>query len=968
MINYTQNEEYHYFAFISYATSDSKWAKWLQHNLSYYHIPSSVKKSRIGIPQNIRPIFIYEYDLSGNQLHTAIERELISSKYLIVICSPSSAKSKYVNNEVQMFIDRGKANLIIPFIIDGEINSADPNKECFPPALRKLLNESVLQDEIRGISIATNGKRHALVDVVATMLNVRRDILWNRYNIRRIQHNIVLGVLSFLVLLLCLFCWDYRRIKVRYYADYVDKFGIAEGVIPINNEELSHRNRTYKFEFKRTPFGIDNAYKWRLHRMSYVNSQGTPQAYNNSEQMDRFSIVEYTYDKDGKLLKTINMNSDNIMLSEYHYSDDGDCENCIIDIVAPNTRNSIAFTSANTSIMDYQNNSIEKNTISRYILRRDYDGVITQKTFHSDNRPNYRLSRTCDFDDVSGYIYKNDSLGRVIGITVLDKKDKPTNKRYGYAQKEYYYKNNNLDSLVYKSKEGRLTRNERNWAIAVMNHDAWGNCTLEKYYDENLKACYREWQMAQLRAIYNDCGECIRIDFLSEDGRLKINTNLGYASIYREYDDRGNQTLESYHDPKGWNATSNQWGASKLKLKYDKHNRRVEISTHDVHGNLCLGLNEAAINRMTYYENGLLKESTCYDTMGEPINNKDGFHKIEYVYNKLGYLSETRYFNEKNILCKNVHGIAIIKNSFDKQGNVRESAFFDEYSNPTKETSINLAQKCVYVYDDYGRRVSFSLYDEDTKILGKDKWHKETYEYGANGLVSKYTYYNTRDSLCRTSLGFSSSLYKYNSFGKPISITNYDNDNILNIVEMDYNERGMITYWGIRDEHERIETADGYSSVIYKYDLLGNQVLAEYRDKNNRLCVNKTLKYAVFEAKYNDYGFLTYMAFYDHNKNLIKVDNYAPLYKATYNGDKLQEVVLYDEDGKSLFMGDNGYARRVIEYDDKGLTLTDSFYDSDDELVVACLGFASCRFIYDKNDNQVGIKFYNEKMKEIQIQ
>ena len=49
---------YHYYAFISYATVDSKWAKWLQHQLSYYHIPSAVKKSKIDVPQKIRPIFI----------------------------------------------------------------------------------------------------------------------------------------------------------------------------------------------------------------------------------------------------------------------------------------------------------------------------------------------------------------------------------------------------------------------------------------------------------------------------------------------------------------------------------------------------------------------------------------------------------------------------------------------------------------------------------------------------------------------------------------------------------------------------------------------------------------------------------------------------------------------------------------------------------------------------------------------
>lgn len=34
-------EQYKYYAFISYNSADEKWAKWLQHNLEYYHIPST---------------------------------------------------------------------------------------------------------------------------------------------------------------------------------------------------------------------------------------------------------------------------------------------------------------------------------------------------------------------------------------------------------------------------------------------------------------------------------------------------------------------------------------------------------------------------------------------------------------------------------------------------------------------------------------------------------------------------------------------------------------------------------------------------------------------------------------------------------------------------------------------------------------------------------------------------------------
>jgi len=116
-------------------------------------------------------------DLSGTKLKEALEQELALSKYLIVIYSPDSAKSSWVNDEVQSFIDKGKAKYIIPFIVDGIPHSQFPDTECSPECLQQLPRE----EEIRGISVKADGKQHALVDVVATMFNVSFDTLWQRH-------------------------------------------------------------------------------------------------------------------------------------------------------------------------------------------------------------------------------------------------------------------------------------------------------------------------------------------------------------------------------------------------------------------------------------------------------------------------------------------------------------------------------------------------------------------------------------------------------------------------------------------------------------------------------------------------------------------------------------------------------------------------------------------------------------------
>ena len=91
-------KEFEYYAFISYSSKNTKWAKWLHNSLEYYQVPSVVRKERPSIPQHIRPVFWYRTDLAGTNLAEALRSELEASKYLIVICSPQSAQSVWVSS------------------------------------------------------------------------------------------------------------------------------------------------------------------------------------------------------------------------------------------------------------------------------------------------------------------------------------------------------------------------------------------------------------------------------------------------------------------------------------------------------------------------------------------------------------------------------------------------------------------------------------------------------------------------------------------------------------------------------------------------------------------------------------------------------------------------------------------------------------------------------------------------------
>ena len=166
-----------YFAFISYKREDEKWAKWLQHKLEHYHLPVNVRKENPSLPQSIRPVFKDTSELAAGVLAEEIHEALDNSKYLIVICSPRAAQSKWVGKEVQTFIDMGRSDKIIPFIIGGTPFSDNPEEECFPSSLLNLPKEQ----ELLGVNINEMGREAAVVKVVAHMFGLKFDTLWQRY-------------------------------------------------------------------------------------------------------------------------------------------------------------------------------------------------------------------------------------------------------------------------------------------------------------------------------------------------------------------------------------------------------------------------------------------------------------------------------------------------------------------------------------------------------------------------------------------------------------------------------------------------------------------------------------------------------------------------------------------------------------------------------------------------------------------
>ncbi len=165
-------KKFDYFAFISYSHKDQKIAKRLKKRLQGYNLPSKLQKSYPALPKNLKPIFFDESNLValGGSLQESLQKNLDNSNYLIVICSPNSAKSEYVNDEVKHFIEIGRKSHIVPLIIEG-VPYSGGETECFPSALRNLPRE----EQLLGVDMTKFGERHAFLRVIASMLELNLD-------------------------------------------------------------------------------------------------------------------------------------------------------------------------------------------------------------------------------------------------------------------------------------------------------------------------------------------------------------------------------------------------------------------------------------------------------------------------------------------------------------------------------------------------------------------------------------------------------------------------------------------------------------------------------------------------------------------------------------------------------------------------------------------------------------------------
>ncbi|MFD0894350.1 TIR domain-containing protein [Luteolibacter ambystomatis] len=248
-----------YWAFISYSHTDKAWADWLHKSLERYPLPKDLvgrkTPSEDPAPKRFVPVFRDREELpTATDLGAVIAKALKHARFLVVICSPRSAKSQWVEQEIISYKRLYGENRVLCLIVEGEPWASDgkpgssPDQECFPKAVRYRLGANGNLSDQRTEPIAADaretgdGKQNAFIKLMAGLLGVGFDDLRRRdqeYQRRRVRIFRALTGLFALLFLAAISAATYAAIQKHKVQQTLSQADLQLALVARDKDEVS---------------------------------------------------------------------------------------------------------------------------------------------------------------------------------------------------------------------------------------------------------------------------------------------------------------------------------------------------------------------------------------------------------------------------------------------------------------------------------------------------------------------------------------------------------------------------------------------------------------------------------------------------------------------------------------------------------------------------------------------------------
>lgn len=982
------DENYTYFAFISYKSQDAKWARWLKRQLQLYRLPARTAKQHRDLPRRCSPVFLDKTNLTPGVLEEGLKSEVQASKYLIVICSRHAHdKSFYLDNELRYFLEKGDFSRVIPFIVD---ESRDPVAECFPKGLAELCREK----EIVGVSVHDGGRRTALLKVIAAMHGLKLEELESEDLRRRKRNFAAAALLAVLLLAAGLWCWDYSRVKTEYYLDYTTTYGLPVGIHRLDSKEVKTMQAHYALVSSRG----------KVRELRCENAAGTPVMQGLLSEVNHFSKAVYSYVND-TLSSAAYYDDKGRLILEMHYAnrntvdlmkslDSGNGSVVSASPLASNTTGLSGFTEPDT----------RKSNVIRYLVTYD-DGGYTKEIRYAANAYN-KVAQ--DADGISGLRYERDDKGRVTGVSYLSyigpsdlNAADPENfqmigKKNGEAGMEFSYdENDDVSEIRFVGVNGEPVRNAAYGSLARFEHEGH-NETKCSFYDSDGEPVLNDYGCAGYQCEYDGQGNMISLHYFGTDGRpvfhkdgyagwesvydesgRELRRSLfgidgkpvfhrdGYAGYQCEYDAHGNMIKECFFDTDGC-PTLVKNGTAGWEICYDEQGNRTKLDWLGTDYRPILNTDGYASSQSVFDERGSEIRRSYFGIDGRPILHREGNAGLECAYDERGNLIKVSYFGTDGRPILHRDGNAGYERAYDERGNLVKQSFFGTDGNLTLISDGYAGWNASF--DERGNLILGEFFGADGKpVLMKDGYASYRSAYDDRNNEIRRTFYGTDGSPILIRDGVAGYEFEYDEYGNIIrgNFFGTDGSPILHrdgnaAYEREYDERGNLTrqsFFGT--DGNLILINNGYAGWESVFDDRDNEIRCSFfgADGGPVLCRNG---YAGWEAVYDERDNLIRCGFFDADgKPTLNKDGNAG-YECTYDErGNLTRTCFFGLDG-GLTLTVNGYAVCESSYDERGNVIRLSCFGTDGKPIMSVYGYASAEYRYDEQDNLVAAVYYDE--------
>lgn len=719
-----------------------------------------------------------------------------------------------------------------------------------------------------------------------------------------------------------LWWWDYNRLKVRYYKDYVEQWGVPQGIGKLSADEMSHRNTTYRLEYRQR----------KLRRMSLVNGHGKIADHHDSEHMERSSDMQFYYGDNGKLTYVKILDRSGRVLYKKAYNDklntvifQYDDENGTEFVLNANT---LAF------LKDPFANNAEssKGRISRYLLTYDDRGYVTKLEYAGV----YNV-KVGDAEGIFARAFKHDDKGRVIEECYLGYDGQPKATKGGLGIKRHAFaENDDWTETAYYTVDGKQSTDASGVPIVKLEYDKYGNRIKESYVNAQGELVLRtDVKSSGFVYKYNEWGDRVSQSYFGLDGKPCYGTD-GLAKADWKFDDNGYVCEIAYFDVDG-NPCMTTNGIARFVCRNDEHGNQLEQLYYDLNGELTLCSEGYARMVRKYNSQGVLTEEIAYGTDGTPVLRKDGTAGYRVTLNEKGmtevllclgvdlepvlcnegYVSWRQEFDVRGnrtriVFCQadcttpmmQPEGYAGWKQIYDENGNVVEQSYFNDKNESCED--VNGVHRWVATYNDRGDCLSYRNYGLDGELVLQDGKAGEDYQFDERGnlletkpigvdgkpssayLIIRYKY-DDHDNVVEEALfrangkpglnadNFHKRLSTYNNrnqvierryYGTDGKLINYKEDRFA-IERCEYDDRGyvvLVAYFG-KDE-KPVACQAGWASSKAELDAQGRSVRQFFYDAKGKP-TNPSKKIPEEFYKYDQWGNQNYMAAADGNGKLI---------------------------------------------------------------------------------------------------